>query len=661
MTSGSVNGATRRIRIARLRLRGTLRDYQVSFLKQGALRPLSVIAGEINTGKTSVLEFIDYCLGAGQHPRHQEVLAQVRSAQLEVRLAGAPYVLERAVGEPSSSVTIFPGTLDTMGHTAPERRPIRPAGDPTSLSTLLLSYCGLEGVELREAPTKAESKTDPLSFRDLMWLDYLPNERLDNKNLLHEGNYMQRLKLRQVVDVVFGVHDDAAVVLGQRVSELEGRVQKARAELQTLRAFLQEQQPRPVIELELLTTRAQDQIAEVNREISEIDAQARAQSDFAEQARRRHRAAAIVARRAAGTVRDRETLLARLMPLRAQYAEDLRKLVFLSEADQLFDPLRVTTCPACLSALPTAPNIVDGHCTLCRAELPIENVSSDGSPPAIDVETEVRSTRARLKELTEYIEQLDVELPALQEAARGAADVEATAAATMDEEIGGVEAISPYLAQRDDAMRRRREAERELEAARAALRLHAGVEQRERRLERLSSNLDAARSELTSVRTVEERRNVVAALSRRFGEILAAFRYPKLHQPLLDEQLVPHVRGSRYSEASSGARTLISLAWQLSIFERAVELGAAHPGFLMIDSPQKNLGSGNADEAEFQDARIVSGFYSHLHEWLNGLGRGAQVIVVDNAPPVAAEQDVVVRYTRDPQRAPYGLIDNETG
>jgi len=490
---------------------------------------------------------------------------------------------------------------------------------------------------------------------------YLPNERLDNKNLLHEGNYMQRLKLRQVVDVVFGVHDDAAVVLGQRVSELEGRVQKARAELQTLRAFLQEQQPRPVIELELLTTRAQDQIAEVNREISEIDAQARAQSDFAEQARRRHRAAAIVARRAAGTVRDRETLLARLMPLRAQYAEDLRKLVFLSEADQLFDPLRVTTCPACLSALPTAPNIVDGHCTLCRAELPIENVSSDGSPPAIDVETEVRSTRARLKELTEYIEQLDVELPALQEAARGAADVEATAAATMDEEIGGVEAISPYLAQRDDAMRRRREAERELEAARAALRLHAGVEQRERRLERLSSNLDAARSELTSVRTVEERRNVVAALSRRFGEILAAFRYPKLHQPLLDEQLVPHVRGSRYSEASSGARTLISLAWQLSIFERAVELGAAHPGFLMIDSPQKNLGSGNADEAEFQDARIVSGFYSHLHEWLNGLGRGAQVIVVDNAPPVAAEQDVVVRYTRDPQRAPYGLIDNETG
>ena len=202
MTAVSANARVAPIRIARLRLRGVTRDYEVSFIEGAALRPISVIAGQINTGKTSVLEFIDYCLGAAQHPRHQEVLAQVRSAQVEVRLAGSPYVLERAVGEPSSSITIFPGTLETMGLSAAERRPIRPPGDPTSLSTLLLSYCGLEGVELREAPSQPDSKTDPLSFRDLMWLAYLPNERLDNKNLLHETNYMQRLKLRQVVDVV---------------------------------------------------------------------------------------------------------------------------------------------------------------------------------------------------------------------------------------------------------------------------------------------------------------------------------------------------------------------------------------------------------------------------------------------------------------------------
>ena len=662
MTIGGTDGRREPIRVARLRLRGVTRDYEVSFLDEGALRPLSVIAGQINTGKTSVLEFIDYCLGAAQHPRHQEVLAQVRSAQLEVRLGGSNYVLDRAVGEPSSSVTIFPGTLETIGRSAPERRPIKPPGDPTSLSTLLLSYCGLEGIELREAPSQPDSKTDPLSFRDLMWLTYLPNERLDNKNLLHEGNYMQRLKLRQVVDVVFGVHDAAAVELGRRVKELEARVQQTRAELQTLTTYLHEQQASSLLELEQASTQAELRIAEAKREIADVDALSRANSQFAEEVRRRHREAATAARRATAAVRDRETLLARLMPLRAQYAEDLRKLVFLAEADRLFDPLRVTTCPACLSRLPAPPSVTDGRCTLCRSELEADEDSPLAeSSSGIDVDAEVRSTRARLKELTEYIEELGAELPSLQQVARDSVAAEAIAAQAVDEATGGAEALNPWLAQRDDAMRRHRDAERKLDAARASLRLYAGLEERERRLERLTVNLESARTELSSAKAGVDRQGVVVDLSRRFGDILAAFHYPKLDQPFLDDQLVPHVRDARYTEASSGARTLISLAWQLSIFERAVERGAAHPGFLMIDSPQKNLGIGSADEEEFQDARIVSGFYSHVNEWLNGPGRGAQIIVVDNAPPVTAEGDIVVRYTRDPERSPYGLIDNEMG
>ena len=52
-------------------------------------------------------------------------------------------------------------------------------------------------------------------------------------------------------------------------------------------------------------------------------------------------------------------------------------------------------------------------------------------------------------------------------------------------------------------------------------------------------------------------------------------------EPYLDQRFIPHVRGISYHEHTSrGALTLISLAWQLAIFERAVELGHAHPGFV---------------------------------------------------------------------------------
>ena len=71
-----LGGTHRGIRILRLRLKGINRDYEVDFRTRegGDPRPLSLIAGAFSTGKTSVLEFIAYCLGARNHPQHPEIL-----------------------------------------------------------------------------------------------------------------------------------------------------------------------------------------------------------------------------------------------------------------------------------------------------------------------------------------------------------------------------------------------------------------------------------------------------------------------------------------------------------------------------------------------------------------------------------------------------------
>lgn len=98
----------------------------------------------------------------------------------------------------------------------------------------------------------------------------------------------------------------------------------------------------------------------------------------------------------------------------------------------------------------------------------------------------------------------------------------------------------------------------------------------------------------------------------------------------------------------------------LAVFETAHEANHAHPGFLMIDTLQKNLG-GLADDAEFADIHLIERLYTHVETWLSDAGQGAQIIVVDNTPPAAVEPHIVVRYTRDPEVEPFGLIDNETG
>lgn len=654
------------IRIRRLRLAGVSRNYDVAFTQDQGVRDLSVVAGAFSSGKTAVLEFVAYGLGGKRHPRHPEVLRKVRSCLLEVELSGESHVIERPVGEPSKVAYVRRGTLDNPAPAKPETRPIEPAGAPESLSALLLGHCKLEGVQLREAPSSRESRTDPLSFRDLMALAFLPNERIASMNFLFENEFMKKHKLKQVVDVVFGVHDDRAVELGQRIRELGTRLTQARSELASARAFVEEQDV-PTGDA-LATQTYESELLLLTEQLQALDRAAQAGTAFAGRLRREHQQAAQRARRAAGVVHDCETQLARMMPLRAQYADDLVKLNLLAEAQRLFDPLSVTTCPACLNRLPTPPSVENGSCSLCSHELP----HSDGpltlgasdaarSPDEgrLNVAAEVRATKARLKEITAYVESLDASLASLKLQAEDAAIAEELAAAAVDEATSPT--VTPFLAARDNLQRRREDVLRHLQHTESAIKLQSGLEKRAALVERQETQILRLREELDQLGDAAQDRDlIVGRISGRYSELLRQWRYPKLSQPMIDTNLVPYVRGDSYREASSGARTLLTLAWQLAVFEVAVETSAAHPGFLMIDSPQKNLGHGATRDALIADAIAIDDFYRHLTTWLAEQGAGAQVIIVDNSPPTLVEDNVVVRYSRNEDRPPYGLIDDET-
>jgi hypothetical protein len=478
------------------------------------------------------------------------------------------------------------------------------------------------------------------------------------------------------VDVVFGVHDDKAVEFGRRIKELETRLGRARTEYAATQTFLDEQDLGIRIEVELVRQAADAEVAAVEQALTELDSQIRAASTFATDLRARHRDAGQRAQRASALLRDRETQVRRLIPLRVQYADDITKLTMLAEARRLFDPLRVRVCPACLTNLQKVPSIADGHCTLCTSEVPGHSseqtgngATRNGSTTVVaddaeasteakfDVSSELRATKARLADITQYVEELDTEVRHLRTDVKEAEAEEAELARSVDTATS--EAVSPFLSQRDDLMRRRQAAVSNLDRASTAIKMLDSLDRRGAAVTRLEHSLDVLRSELQEAAVQPDRDDVLHRISQRYVAILSAWRYPKLEQAFIDTNLVPYMRGASYTYASSGGRTLISLAWILAIVEIAWETGSAHPGFLMIDSPQKNLGQGGERDAEFADSVAVADFYRHLHEWLAGPGHGAQIFVVDNAPPESADDDVVIRFSGRADQPPYGLIDDE--
>ncbi|WP_426511934.1 DNA recombination protein RecN [Dactylosporangium sp. McL0621] len=626
---------TQGIRIRRLRLHGDDRDYDVDFrAPDDAPRPLSVLAGAFSTGKTTILEFVDYCLGANDHPRHPEITPKVKSATLEVELSGSPYLIERAVGEPSMYAYVRAGRLDEPGAAPRVRRTLRPAGHPESLSSLLLSHCKLQGVRL------AHDIDDSLSFRDLMWLCFLPNERLDGKDLLFESVPMKHLKLRQVVDVVFDVHDDHTVEIGRRIRAVEAELAAARTAYRAAEQLVEDQHIGSRLDLEALEQQAKDELATCAQSLAALDARARAGTAFAADLRERHRDAARSALAAHNELRDRETQLQRMIPLRGTYADDVSKWTMLAEADRLFET-GAGVCASCGFPIGTA----DERCPACR--FPVGPV---------DVSGELRSAKTRLAELTRHIEDLEREIPQLRAAASRAQDAESRAAAEVDAATS--HAVTPFLAERDAIARRREEAAYVLQRAADGLRLVQSLERRATGILQMMDQLEADRGELGAGGTLSRRADrsaVVRRVSERYRAILAEFRYPKLADAYLAEDLTPYVRGEPYPAASSGGRVLIALAWQLAMFETAWESRSSHPGFLLLDSPQKNLGA----LGDLEDGQTIERIYRHIEDWLAGRGVGAQIVVADNAPPPTAAADVIVRYSRRADQPPYGLIDDD--
>ena len=675
------------IRLHELRLAGASgsdRLYNVSFVDKdtGSWRPLSVIAGPSQTGKTSVIDFILYCLGDRDHPQHQEILTYVRAALLETDLANQTTTIERsAAGSPSKFASLWKSSLANLKDAAELRLATEPPSEPDGLSQFILAACDLDNIALPEAPAKVDSNTQILSVRDLFRIIWLPNERLDSKNLTFEhANHMIHQKVLQTIDVIFDVHDAAGTDLAARARLAAEAARDAQRVESSLRTIVEAEYPMGPLILETDHEQALGEVSVLQGQLSNIDAQQTSAENTLSAIRQALVSAQARARDAAVRVRNRESLMDRLAALRGQYADDKKKLTFLKEAERLFNPLRVSACPACLSSLGVDPAIVGGQCSLCGHEVRMEDGTLSlglaagaveaGDPASEDVqvdqaqlgstlallEAEHRETSKRLDELTRYWDRLESDLRVL-ERARDAADSAVEQAAAAVNQAANVPA--PFLAARDNLNRRLADARVRVQAAESGRRLWARLASAHDHAERLAGQAAQLRAERRDVVNRPDRGAVIRLLSDRFGQILRDMDYPKLSDPYLDDKLVPFVRGLSYAHASSGGLVLISLAWYLAIWEVAYEASAHAPGLLIIDSPQKNLGhaAGPGDE-DFADAQLVENFYRHVKTWLAGPGIGAQLIVVDNSPPELVAGDVVVRYTRNSEVPPYGLIDN---
>lgn len=634
------------ININELRVKGITKDYFVKFDK---IPKINIIAGEIFTGKSSILDLIDYCFGASNNPNYPEIAKKGLTALLEFQIDNERMVIERKLFTTQNIIQIHFCDIENIEnkHESIEVCSYQRT-DEQSLSSFILSKINLWDIPLKTSPSKNSSDIQIMSFRDVLWFCYLKKIRVNGQNLLFEREYIKNIKLNQVFEILFRINSEKITLLSKKIFDLEKNINNSVHEIKILKEFVDSENIQTKEMLLKIIDELNCRINERKYKLKEIDDKIKSDSETSLEFRLNYlelqknlQALKLKLRN------DRKTLI-RLIPLRGQYSEDIKKLNFLKKSKKILNPLRIINCPCCLSKIIEQDK---DRCPLCGAEIINENED-------IDISKEIRQIERKFKELNEYYDDLEA-LIDLNSKNENELETELKILRDkLDESMKNF--ISPYLTSREELIELIINDENEIKY------LGKNIKIREK-IEKDYSNIGVLNAKLQDLKKLldkesmnfSEKNDIINSISEKFRDNLELVHFPKLSNAYIDNKLFPYIRNTKYSELrSEGAINLASICWIIAIFSEAMERNSFHPGFLMLDGIQGGIGT-SAKESDFRDKSIVDGLYTLLEKTAK-LNDKNELIVVDNHPPEEMlEKYKVAYYSGDPNKPPYGFIDDE--
>ena len=637
---------SRRTEIKRLVVTSPARNYEVAFHPG-----VNVIAGPISTGKSSILELIDYAFGAKDPPRYPE-LSKCSDVILDTIVGEQAIVLRRSLKEPAAKALVYEATLDDVlsGEATPTEVLPRHAQSQPSISLAILRPLSLGEFKVKVAPSKDASDTSSFSLRDLLRLIYIDQDRMGSKASFWEGDWIRANKWKAAFEIVHEVFDATAAGLAEALQVAERQEHELVRHFESVRRFLDQFRVPGAEALEQNEVKLGEELAKAR----DMQAQQRAaertslgasaelavrRNAIADQ-ERNHRARSEELRRAAR----------QLGRLKVQYERELKQWEFLAESQLIMGSIPVSRCPACFQSV----TVTHGeHCHLCKQEL--QKQTTD-----VPVENRIRAVKRRITDLEAFLEDLGNQ------------------AKQLDDDRA---ALTKEIEDLDHRLRRIQQSTLIAET-RAILQTNEAISLIEQKLERVreqlayrrraqgdGSNLAVIRENVARLRDeikrAEESRlspiEVTKDLSAWYQALLSDVKFPALRDAYVDAKSYhPHVRNQPYPELSSkGAISLAVVMWHFAVLEYALKPGSRSrfPRLLMLDSPLSHIGR-KATEPEFRDQKIVDAFYATLSR-LQARAGEFQILIVDNAPPPEADELLAVQFTGDPQNGRYGLIDDE--
>lgn len=589
-------------------------------------RGVNVICGASDTGKSIIVETLDFLLGGSTPLRDIPERVGYDRAYIDIETSGKElFRFERSVeggdfrcfdnwvreGEPSKESTTL--------------RAKHAHGRKDTLSGWLLSNIGMFEQRIR---LNQQGKTRSLSFRDLARLILVQeNEIIKQGSPFLTGQYVTKTSEYSALKLLLTGVDDSGLVPSEEFVDVQdnkmAKVELIDRLLGDLQAEIQEVGvSRQEIEAQL------DQLEKsVETQRNDLQKMQLSLDDSVAQRRK------ILKERDEinGRTDEINDLLARFKLLMQHYAVDLERLSAIEESGSLFVHQKKVPCPLC-GAAPDHQHLdekcdgnVDAVIKAAGVEIgKIQRLSVELQQTILDLRTESKELADRLSGVEERYRAIDKEIR--ESISPGIGVVRATFS-DLVEKRGEVKRIIDLLVRMDH-------------------------------LEKLKSELSEEISpwERSSPSHTDLSKAVLNELSQQVEEILKAWNLPGTNTVYFDETAIDFVidgkpRGSR----GKGLRAITYAAVLIALMEYCIGHGLPHPGFVVLDSPLLAYWEPEGKEDDLQGTDVNDRFYAYL---ISKHHSDSQVIIIENEhPPEAYSKGISLTvFTKNPHQGRYGFF-----
>lgn len=581
---------------------------------------LTVLAGGVGVGKSTLLELIKHGLG-GDALIADVVEKNITSVSLDVRVGIRRFRLSRPIqSKQSNKVKVFDlaAQEDVPDHYV--------AGEGPLLSSLLLSAMDLPD-NVKAAGASGTKQGNRVTFNDVLKYMYVPQGEI-NESIAKSGDSYYQPKRRAVFELLFDLTNSDILDLRSQINRIRGEWEDADRESKVVLKFLEDSNTPSHVEAKAAAQEAKSRSDRADDQIQLIKAETSPAIDRQTQILRQ------LLGESEKALGDGQASLSLLRQEKTDYVRE--RLVLGREIDQLnrinsagqaLANIEFAVCPRCMQDVRS--RLVPDHaCRLClQSESVAERSADDVSYEQAQLVDQASEMEAQVARVTQSIEEVSEIVESRQQLIR---DLTTQIQERTESRITPqLQAYADATAEKARSLVQYAELEKTLIQWDRADDLSEHAVQLDERLRSLKGSLNVAESVLEA-----RRGQLFDEIDDEFMAIVAEVHIPGVSSAKVDRKsFLPLLNGRKFHEfvPPGGVRTATQVAYWVALMNVALRRRDTHfPAFLLMDSPRTSLNDNND---------LSAALYKRLVTMADAAEGRVQVIIADNELPAAYRRD----------------------